>query len=915
MSYFSAFGQGVYWPPDYYDQEPSSTKLFIANEGQVRDVAGNARPDVLYYTDNLVPNLFLASNRVSFCWQQATRDSASPDSIFRIDMSFLAPEQGGGGSALPVGHQPAQHHLNFYGGSNATGITNVPAYSRVLQQELYAGIDLHTYSGAVGPSQLWVIHPGANPNMLRFQFAGQDQLSIEPNELKLTLRSRTLQLPQAIAYQVDASNQVVPLPWLPTFVNQGNGIVGLQLGSYNPAQKLLLQMGAPPVPVPTPASNLPAWASSFGGAGHDAIYDLVTDASGNLYVAGETASSATQFPASTGVFQNSLGGSVDGFAARFDEGYQLRWATYIGGSGADVATAICTDADGKVYVAGSSESTDLSLVATTPSMYAAPIGSGSSFLIRLSGILGTADWLTAFARGDFSTTTALDVDAENNVYLGGYASFAIEELTCDPPTGNATFSMCDPGNGAYVLGPNGQSASTPFDGYLACFNPDAELQWSTMLGGSGNDFIQDLAVNPSAGKLAVTGKSTSPSSDNANSCGVPLNGDFPLCATNQEWLQPHLNSDVLTTNNFDAFVIEFNLDGALQWSSYFGGEGNEVASAIGYTVQDELYIAGLTETAGASSSCLPNSSQGFPFCANGNAWSQAFNTPFTNNEAFIARFDKQRVLQWSTYLGSSGAESEQAVAGITDFHPGPALAIDHMDRPIVGLASNGPHASNGADFPFKPIATDYYRQSTNADVVSGANNLSDAAVAGFDAGDELRYATYFGGAGSSTAGISDVGTAIATYNDGTDFPRVYLAGFTHSSSDFPYFCPSTASNPWCESGMGGTITSNVADAFIGNLVRNDPPPSAIGARLRQAPGRLDVFPNPSAGQIYVRVHGLQHAAIRIVDLLGKPVHHEPIRLSENYWSCSVQHLPPGMYMVVASTAGERQRVSRKLLRL
>src|SRR5262249_9285388 len=50
--------------------------------------------------------------------------------------------------------------------------------------------------------------------------------------------------------------------------------------------------------------------------------------------------------------QESFGGGMDAFVAKLDPNGQLVYATYLGGSGADSGTSIAVDQDGAAHVAG-----------------------------------------------------------------------------------------------------------------------------------------------------------------------------------------------------------------------------------------------------------------------------------------------------------------------------------------------------------------------------------------------------------------------------------------------------------------------------------------------------------------------------------------------------------------------------------
>jgi hypothetical protein len=91
-----------------------------------------------------------------------------------------------------------------------------------------------------------------------------------------------------------------------------------------------------------------------GGSGYDRIFGLDLDASGAVYVAGTTTSE--YFPVSPGVFQTTIPGPGDSFAAKLlPSGTELAWATYIGAWGFPGTTDIediAVDCAGNAIVYG-----------------------------------------------------------------------------------------------------------------------------------------------------------------------------------------------------------------------------------------------------------------------------------------------------------------------------------------------------------------------------------------------------------------------------------------------------------------------------------------------------------------------------------------------------------------------------------
>ncbi len=99
------------------------------------------------------------------------------------------------------------------------------------------------------------------------------------------------------------------------------------------------------------------------GSGQEVGYSVAVDASGNVYLGGETHSASAIFQGSG--FDDNLGGTQDGFVVKFNSGGQRQWGTYYGGNGNEFIYAIDVDGTGNVYATGKLSENEL-LETTAP---------------------------------------------------------------------------------------------------------------------------------------------------------------------------------------------------------------------------------------------------------------------------------------------------------------------------------------------------------------------------------------------------------------------------------------------------------------------------------------------------------------------------------------------------------------------
>jgi hypothetical protein len=95
----------------------------------------------------------------------------------------------------------------------------------------------------------------------------------------------------------------------------------------------------------------------FGGSGAENATAITSDNQSGFLLCGATTS--TDFPVTPGVFQSSLLGQRNGWVVRLDSGFNVVYATYLGGTDTDGVQAIAADSTGEAYLAGVSFSSDL----------------------------------------------------------------------------------------------------------------------------------------------------------------------------------------------------------------------------------------------------------------------------------------------------------------------------------------------------------------------------------------------------------------------------------------------------------------------------------------------------------------------------------------------------------------------------
>src|SRR5262249_23690986 len=114
------------------------------------------------------------------------------------------------------------------------------------------------------------------------------------------------------------------------------------------------------------ANGQVAFSTFLGGSGRDSVSDVALDGAGNIYVVGSTVS--TDLPVPGGLQRSLRLGSdglptTDGFLLKLaNDGTAVLYGTYLGGNGSDLLNGVAVDGQGRVYLAGTTASSDLPVV-------------------------------------------------------------------------------------------------------------------------------------------------------------------------------------------------------------------------------------------------------------------------------------------------------------------------------------------------------------------------------------------------------------------------------------------------------------------------------------------------------------------------------------------------------------------------
>ena len=402
------------------------------------------------------------------------------------------------------------------------------------------------------------------------------------------------------------------------------------------------------------------WGTYLGGSNIDGAACIAVDGDGNIYVAGAT--SSADFPTTSGAFDTTYSGD-DAFVSKFSPSGALLWSTYLGGDIGEWASAITSDGDGNIYVAGATGSADFP---TTPGAFDTTYnggvspGDGDAFVSKFSPD-GALLWSTYLGGSEGDGVHTIAEDGEGNVYVAGITS------SSDFPT---------------PVGYDTSYNGWLWDAFISRFSASGTLLWSTYLGGDSGESASAI---------------TSDGDGNIYVAGATGSADFPTTpgAYDESYNGPDSPSNI----EGDAFVSKFTTGGMLVWSTYLGGSDDDGARVIAAAEGGSVYVGGSTSSLDFPFTLATDESGGFlaKFTANGALlWSRppgaaprcvtaadggsvylagsagpgfpttpyAYDTSFNGGhwDAFVSRFNTDGDRVWSTFLGGSDGDVAHEIA-------------------------------------------------------------------------------------------------------------------------------------------------------------------------------------------------------------------------------------------------------------
>lgn len=697
----SLVAQTAKMPQAYGDHSPKTGSgngiLFTPNNGQLVDQEQHLRPDILFKGSGGGMDIYLRKTGISYVLSNigeviheiiekveekeravSTQNDQSQTEqlkeqlmqsavvkLHRIDMNFV----GANDNIKYIREEEVGGYQNYYYPHCPNGISNVHQFNRITGKNIYNNIDVVYYGNKEGGVKYDIIvKPGANPDQIKLNWTGAEELKIENGRLviKNSVNEFYESMPkvyQNIGGRIIDINAKYKLSLSPSgrtgdlTAGQAGGLVTFELGTWNPEFPLVID----------PAT----WITYYGGSDAEAPFGIKVDNSDNVIVVGKTRS--VNFPITVGVFQAALNTTAfaeDYCLIKMDVNGNRSWATFYGGDGTESTVRIATDGN-NIFMAGTYGSTNFPLTTAVFKGIA-----NDAFLIKF-GPGGNRLWATSYGGKSADFCNDVAVDPGNNVIITGYT------ISSDFPVTGAAYQLTS-------------KSPNDYDAYIAKFDGNGTRLWATYVGGSVSDQATCIGTDKQS-NIIIAGSTTSndfpvsPTAFQNTTLGLTQFGFIFKVSPNGNYLWSTYYGataagfnlaykDVITDSNNDiiiggttnhaamatpgvcqttlggvnqlsnCFVSKFSSAGARIWATYYARTYNEFYGGIAVDEGNNIFLLGESEDVNAGNFSSP--------CA--------FQKNFGGVEdQFITKFNPNGTCNCHTYLGGSAEdELENTFGGI-----------------------------------------------------------------------------------------------------------------------------------------------------------------------------------------------------------------------------------------------------------
>jgi hypothetical protein len=555
---------------------------FILNQGQWK---GGHRK-VYFENKDMQQAIRLTNEGMEYEWMQLE------GSEMKLQRAVLRPING---DLSRFEAKESMGDVFFY---NVQGQISTAGYKSVVFKNVYPNVDWKIYQTENGLKYDWIVFPGGDVRNIQMEWTGLEDLGAQPNgglcfksKLGELLEERPVSFQEGeeiatrfvvkdnvVSFKVDEydSHKVLTIDpeviWSSYYGGESydevNGIAADISGnvyitgtttsttniSGNAVGALIHQTNMNGTRDAFLAkfnmNGQRLWATYYGGEGQDEGNSIAIDEFGFVYLAGTTTST---FAVASFGFQTALMGIRDGYMVKFTSNGQRVWGSYLGGSGTENVLGMTVDNDGRLILLGETTSNDFLISGTGDQVYS---GQGDVFVTCIAGI-GAVYWSVYFGGENLENAGGIGYDAvSDRVFITGTT---------------ASVTGISSGTGQQMNFGGGLK-----DGFLGALDEQGNLVWSTYVGGTGIDEVRNSSSDI-YGNIYIVGTTSSAGMATAGAHQTNFGGGAS-----------------------DAFMSQYNVNGGMLWRSYFGGPGTDEGSAMVADKLGNIYFGGQTNSQGLS---------------------------------------------------------------------------------------------------------------------------------------------------------------------------------------------------------------------------------------------------------------------------------------------------------------------------
>jgi predicted SpoU family rRNA methylase len=514
----------------------------------------------------------------------------------RVDIEFVNANK----NPQIIAEHPSQDFANYYNAvTPESGATDIRTYGKITYKDVYPGIDVVFVADENAKSAFeynFVVHPNADASQIKLKYNGAFETLLENEQIKITTSNGAFyenipaswidetkqsvqvnyfaceentfgfQIPEYSKSKTLVIDPVPHLLWATYYGGTSNdyliGIItdadeniiacgftnstdniatsGSQQSTYNASDDAFI--------VKFNSVGTRLWATYYGGNQSDSFIFCKTDNENNIFVVGTTKS--TSGIVTNGAHQTTYGGGNsedgDGMLVKFNTMGQRQWATYYGGTSADVIEELYIDNNNNIIVGGYTSSENA--IATDGAHQTSKIGYWAGFIAKFNPE-GNRQWATYYG-GEYSDLIkSVICDNNNNIYFAGKTKSS---------------------NDVATEGSHQSTKGGDYDGFLVKFNSSGVRQWGTYYGGTALDVINSIAID---------------ASNNIVVCGMTL-------STNA--LSTEGAHQTFISGDKDGFIAKFNSEGVRLWGTYFGGEEADELFSVSIHSTQHIFVGGIS---------------------------------------------------------------------------------------------------------------------------------------------------------------------------------------------------------------------------------------------------------------------------------------------------------------------------------